>query len=666
MSAVARVPPRDWAVPPSDVLLADGSIAVIRTLRPEDRQPLLDLHAGVSADTLRLRFFTASRDAAPTLRRAPLRRDQRRVGRDGRGGPRPGRRAGHRRGGGRRARGGRVPGVRRGPRPRARHPAARAPRRPGACARADPLRGRGARSQLRHAARVPWRRVRGLATDRRRRGLRRAAHRRVGRGPRRRRPARVALGGPLAAAPAGARERRRGRRTPARRWAGPGRPRRHQVGRVRRPAQRRAPRGRRGGRRAGVRLGLPGAGPRRPRGRGRAGRPGPGRDGRRLRCGRGRGRGGLVGADRRQPDGRRPRPPGALSRAQRAARRAQLTGRHRGRPQRVVRPYVAEAGRAGRGHPVRRGRVHRPRPGARPGGRRALVRLAGREARRVQQRPAGRVGRGRDGDGRRAVPRVVRQRAEVRADRSPVRRAQAAARRGRGTLGRRQCRRLRPVRAGRRDPVPGRRRHRRDRGRAHPAAAARRVPDRRAEQRRRDGCDHRRDGGGRGALGAGAVVFPAGAAEGAAASRRRGQPGRPRGRGVAGVRAGRRPARAGVRRGRRRRGHAGTDHAGRPGGPARRGSVGGARHRPARGRRRLGRRPGRPGARAHRLPHSPGRRPRAGARDEVRRVAPRLRRRRAPRRPGPHRRRPRLGRHPARPVGAGHRSGCRPSRRPSC
>jgi acyl-CoA synthetase (NDP forming)/GNAT superfamily N-acetyltransferase len=33
-------------------------------LRPEDRQPLLDLHAGVSEDTLRLRFFTASRDAA--------------------------------------------------------------------------------------------------------------------------------------------------------------------------------------------------------------------------------------------------------------------------------------------------------------------------------------------------------------------------------------------------------------------------------------------------------------------------------------------------------------------------------------------------------------------------------------------------------------------------
>ena len=64
MSPVAAVPARDWTVPPADVLLADGSIAVIRTLRPEDRQPLLDLHAGVSEDTLRLRFFTASRDAA--------------------------------------------------------------------------------------------------------------------------------------------------------------------------------------------------------------------------------------------------------------------------------------------------------------------------------------------------------------------------------------------------------------------------------------------------------------------------------------------------------------------------------------------------------------------------------------------------------------------------
>jgi acyl-CoA synthetase (NDP forming)/GNAT superfamily N-acetyltransferase len=50
-------------VGPSDVLLADGSIAVIRSLRPEDREAVLDLHEHVSEDTLRLRFFTASREA---------------------------------------------------------------------------------------------------------------------------------------------------------------------------------------------------------------------------------------------------------------------------------------------------------------------------------------------------------------------------------------------------------------------------------------------------------------------------------------------------------------------------------------------------------------------------------------------------------------------------
>ena len=62
---------------------------------------------------------------------------------------------------------------------------------------------------------------------------------------------------------------------------------------------------------------------------------------------------------------------------------------------------------------------------------RALVRLAGRQARRVQQRPAGRLDGRRSGDRGRAPPRVVRKRAEVRPDRSPVRRTQAAAGRGR-------------------------------------------------------------------------------------------------------------------------------------------------------------------------------------------------------------------------------------------
>ncbi len=55
--------PRDWSAPPADVLLADGTVAVVRGLLSEDREALLDLHEHVSEDTLRLRFFTTSRDA---------------------------------------------------------------------------------------------------------------------------------------------------------------------------------------------------------------------------------------------------------------------------------------------------------------------------------------------------------------------------------------------------------------------------------------------------------------------------------------------------------------------------------------------------------------------------------------------------------------------------
>ena len=60
MSRDSSVRPRDWSVPASDVLLADGTIAVIRSLRPDDRDQLLALHESVSHDTLRLRFFTPS------------------------------------------------------------------------------------------------------------------------------------------------------------------------------------------------------------------------------------------------------------------------------------------------------------------------------------------------------------------------------------------------------------------------------------------------------------------------------------------------------------------------------------------------------------------------------------------------------------------------------
>ena len=49
--------------PPVDVLLADGSVASIRTMTPADEAGLLALHDGVADSSLRLRFFTNSRKA---------------------------------------------------------------------------------------------------------------------------------------------------------------------------------------------------------------------------------------------------------------------------------------------------------------------------------------------------------------------------------------------------------------------------------------------------------------------------------------------------------------------------------------------------------------------------------------------------------------------------
>ena len=49
---------------PADVLLADGSIAVIRPLRPEDALALHELHERVSDEAIRLRFFSVARHAA--------------------------------------------------------------------------------------------------------------------------------------------------------------------------------------------------------------------------------------------------------------------------------------------------------------------------------------------------------------------------------------------------------------------------------------------------------------------------------------------------------------------------------------------------------------------------------------------------------------------------
>lgn len=51
-------------IPPADVLLADGSIALVRELRPDDGEALHALHERVSQDNLRLRFFTVGRSAA--------------------------------------------------------------------------------------------------------------------------------------------------------------------------------------------------------------------------------------------------------------------------------------------------------------------------------------------------------------------------------------------------------------------------------------------------------------------------------------------------------------------------------------------------------------------------------------------------------------------------
>ncbi len=55
-------PASTWLAPEAaDVLLADGSIAIVRPLRPEDREGLRQLHEGVTDDSLRMRFFNANR-----------------------------------------------------------------------------------------------------------------------------------------------------------------------------------------------------------------------------------------------------------------------------------------------------------------------------------------------------------------------------------------------------------------------------------------------------------------------------------------------------------------------------------------------------------------------------------------------------------------------------
>ena len=49
---------------PADVLLSDGTVAVIRILAPEDEAAVTALHERTSDDNLRLRFFTPNRRVA--------------------------------------------------------------------------------------------------------------------------------------------------------------------------------------------------------------------------------------------------------------------------------------------------------------------------------------------------------------------------------------------------------------------------------------------------------------------------------------------------------------------------------------------------------------------------------------------------------------------------
>ena len=367
-------------------------------------------------------------------------------------------------------RGGRLPGVRRGSRPGARQPSPRAPRGAVPRARRHPIRGRGARGQLRDAGRLPGCGLRGGAQEPW------TARCRSSCAPRRPPPPST----PRTAA-SGAPRRARCARccTPrASRWSAYAAP---------RPAGQRRARGdpRRGLRRPAVRR-APGG---RFRGR-RAGPPQPGRDRgapvdlvvvvvpavRSLAvmadaAAAGVGAAIVVSSGFAGPDGLGVAAERELLRTARAHSVRVVGPDSQGvlsqgpemRPQRHVRAGAAGAGRAGDRLAVGRGRVHVAGPGPRPGRGRALVRLARRQARRLQQRPVGRVDGRRAGRCRRTPPGVVRQRPQVRPDRPPLRGAQAPV--GRASVpGRlRDLRRLgdrrrRPLRPGGRDPVPERHR----------------------------------------------------------------------------------------------------------------------------------------------------------------------------------------------------------------
>lgn len=58
------LPLGDSPLPPADVLLSDGTLGVVRRLKPDDGPALHALHAAMSDESVRLRFFSLAREAA--------------------------------------------------------------------------------------------------------------------------------------------------------------------------------------------------------------------------------------------------------------------------------------------------------------------------------------------------------------------------------------------------------------------------------------------------------------------------------------------------------------------------------------------------------------------------------------------------------------------------
>ena len=232
------------------------------------------------------------------------------------------------------------------------------------------LRGRGLRADVPAAQRGRRRHARQLPERRGRTGA-----------PRR---------GRQPAARARARVGRGDRREPAAGDGGPGHPGQHPGRRVRRPALHGEP-----ARPADRRRAVPVLGARPARGR----RPGGDRGARRDRARRGRAvrpaRRAVPGGDHRRAGRRRPRRPArGVPQARHAAGRPGLLrgGRARHRPGRHVRRPPGPAGRGGPGHAVRRPGLRHGRSPVPARHRDLLVRVGGRQARRVQQRHADVVG----------------------------------------------------------------------------------------------------------------------------------------------------------------------------------------------------------------------------------------------------------------------------------